>query len=106
LNFPARHLYDREGNQAELQPVAMLKVSGVATMVTNAGNASVYSCHFTLASGLRHQCANENQRGRGCEGRYDRHQGEKNAAARNRAADHHIASPVRAPTATPAALST
>ena len=39
----------------------MLKVRGVASMVINAGTASLKSCHVDLRNGLRHQNTDQNQ---------------------------------------------
>src|SRR6267142_6330288 len=48
-NFPAATFTTVKEISLRLSPVAMLKVSGIATIVTNDGKASVYSSHFTLA---------------------------------------------------------
>ena len=49
LIFPVPILMNVKESKPRLNPVAMLKVSGVATRVIKAGNASVKSCQCTLA---------------------------------------------------------
>src|SRR5258708_23442541 len=49
LHFPAANFAAVYEITPKLNPVAMLNVSGVATSVTNAGNASVKSFHSTCA---------------------------------------------------------
>src|ERR1700756_1066235 len=49
-NFPAPTLMQVNDSKPKLNPVAILKVSGVATSVRNAGKASLKSSHSILAS--------------------------------------------------------
>src|SRR2546426_10976330 len=103
--FPAATLTTVKEISPRLNPVAMLKVSGVATMVTKAGNASVYSSHFTLAMDWVISAPTRISAGAVAKAGITATTGEKNTAARNKAATITLLIPVRAPTATPAALS-
>ena len=88
-----------------LNPVAMLNVSGVASMVMNAGNASVKSAHFTCAMDCVINAPTRIRAGAVAKPGMAVANGENNKATRNNAATNTLLSPVRAPAAIPAALS-
>src|SRR2546423_1922497 len=88
-----------------LNPVAMLNVSGVASMVMNAGNASVKSAHFTWAMDCVINAPTRISAGAVAKLGTAVANGENNNATRNNKATNTLLSPVRALAAIPAALS-
>src|SRR5260370_42476275 len=83
----------------------MLKVRGVARRVTNAGNASVNSVQSTLAMDWVIRAPTRIKAGAVANAGMDAANGEQSMAARNSPATTTLLRPVRAPAATPAALS-
>src|SRR5579859_1380744 len=92
LHFPAANFAAVYEITPKLSPVAMLNVSGVATSVTNAGNASVNSFQSTCAIDSVISAPTSTSAG-------------AVANAGIAAATITLLNPVRAPAATPAALS-
>src|SRR5229473_1680745 len=88
-----------------LKPVATLNVRGVATNVRKAGNPSLKSSHCTRTTDLHISAPTSISAGAVAYEGIALTSGEKNGATRNSAAIATLPSPVRAPAATPAALS-
>src|ERR1700730_5893437 len=95
-NPPAAVLATVKEISPRLRPVAMLKVSGMATMVTNAGKASVYSSHFTLGVNSVISAPTRIKAGAVANTGITVTTGENNTAARNSRATTTLLRPVRA----------
>ena len=88
-----------------LSPVAMLKVSGVATVVMKAGNASVKSSQSTFAKDAHMSAPTKMSAGAVAYVGTAATSGAQKIAVTNSAAIKTFPRPVLAPAATPAALS-
>ena len=109
-NFSGADFDQSEGEQAprkmkRFNPGAMLKVTGVAMAVINAGNASVKSSQSILASDAHMSAPTRMSAGAEAYVGTAATSGAQKIAATKSAAISTLPSPVRAPAATPAALS-
>src|SRR5438445_7903762 len=93
LHFPAATFAAAYEITPKLNPVAMLNVSGVATSVTNAGNASVNSFHSTCAIDSVISAPTNSKAGAVANAGIAAATGEKNIAARNSAATITLLNP-------------
>src|SRR5271170_7353224 len=105
LNLPDASFTTVYEISPRLRPVAMLKVSGVASMVINAGKASLKSFQFTSAKDCDIKTPTKIRAGAVAYAGIAVASGEQNIARRNSPATAMLLKPVRAPAATPAALS-
>src|SRR5208282_3723945 len=102
---PVHSLRNVNESNPRLNPVAKLNVSGVAISVRNAGTASVKSSHLTLATAPHISAPTKISAGAVAYDGIAATIGAQNIATTNNAAIARLPSPVRAPAATPAALS-